>query len=60
MRQNRPMDLNSAELSNDAFEAVRPATRQPAESWWGREFHMTPGDLHVKHFAEPNDRDYES
>jgi hypothetical protein len=55
------MDVNVADLGAGFSEAVQQAdTQSTGESWWGGAFHVTPGDLHVKHFAEPNDRDYES
>jgi hypothetical protein len=41
-------------------EEDREAAPRPVDPRWGDTFHVTPGDVHVKHFLEPNDRDYES
>jgi hypothetical protein len=37
-----------------------PHGTTPAEGWWGQTFHLTPGDVHAKHYEEPNDRNYDS
>jgi oxalate decarboxylase/phosphoglucose isomerase-like protein (cupin superfamily) len=50
--------MSPSDVSEHEFDADEAAGA--GGQWWGDAFHMTPGDLHVKHFHEPNDRDYDS
>jgi hypothetical protein len=50
------------EISADQFDGLRRQDEGMGSSgpWWGRSHHLTPGDVHTKHYDEPNDRQYDS
>jgi hypothetical protein len=55
------MDAQGGAEGAESEELARSKHEAPlGDDWWGESFHMTPGDVHIKHFSEPNDRYYDS